>query len=451
MLKYLSRKGALTLALSSLAVLTFQSEAMAKAFYVSPNGDGSTGANWKTAWQAPDKIDWNQVNAGDQIILDGGTTGITYQSELVVPKSGSAAAPITIRQANGAGHNGQVILFGNASATPTPPPYPGLKNGISIGGSYINVVGAQRSGIKIKSYHDACINIAPGQSNINLRNIEFENRIGLPPYGVINCVGLKYSGYNVQVANCDFRECNTGAREVAQEGSNNLTVFRNCTFGSNRHYLNFQRGCGTGIAGVNTFQFKGNYNSTTYALSCIFGTHLTFALSFSKGNVQVNNCLYLAHPMYANYFTFPAGSTDRVRINRCTFITPSQPGTPPYGMLGGPIYTTGSGDIKVSNSVVYGGSVQVPVTQNINGGGNIQFRVAGNTTALAATLVDPQFKDEAAVAAMPSDYEPYQFALLDYSPLPGAPSTGKGSTISSVSTLVAPYGPRGKILPLGGP
>lgn len=155
--------------------------------------------------------------------------------------------------------------------------------------------------------------------------------------------------------------------------------------------------------------------------------------------------------MYANYFTYPAGSTDRVRINRCTFITPSLPGTPPYGMLGGPIYTSGSGDIKVSNSVVYGGSVQVPVTQNINGGGNIQFRVAGNTTALAATLVDPQFKDEAAVAAMPSDYEPYQFALLDYSPLPGAPSTGKGSTISSVSTLVAPYGPKGKILPLGGP
>jgi hypothetical protein len=97
---------------ASLLLLGSQQEAFAKAFYVSPSGDGSTGQNWKKAWKDPSQIDWNQVNPGDQVVLDGGASGITYQSSMTIPKSGTAGAPITIRQSPAAGHNGNILLVG---------------------------------------------------------------------------------------------------------------------------------------------------------------------------------------------------------------------------------------------------------------------------------------------------------------------------------------------------
>lgn len=445
------------LALSGMALS--QPQAMAKVFYISPGGDGTTGNTWGKAWKSPGQIDWNAVNAGDQLVLDGGTAGITYETELLVPKSGQPGAPITIRQSNQTGHNGQVLLYGAATGSPNPrPPLPGLSNGIKIQGSYINVVAARRGGIKIKSYNESCVNIVPGNSHINLRNLELENRVYLGPYGLIQCTGLNFAGFNIQVAACDFRECQTAAKEIAVAGANNMAVFRDCTFGSTRHYLNFTRGCGTAILGANP-QVPGavtNYNSTVYAHRCAFGPHVTAGIIHYKGNLRVSDSLFLAPPQYGvscqpAVATAGSAANANVRINHCSFITPSQPGTPPYGMLGFPIESNGNGLLKVANSVVYGGTIRVPVTQNINGGGNFQFRVFGNTTALSASQVDPQFQDEAAVAAMPSNYEPYQFALLNYSIMPGSPAVDKGSRLTSVNQLTTPYGPKGPILPLGGP
>lgn len=437
---------------ASVLLLGAQQEAFAKAFYVSPSGDGSTGQNWKKAWKDPSQIDWNQVNAGDQIVLDGGASGITYQSSMTIPKSGAAGAPITIRQSPAAGHNGNILLVGGADQPPNGY-VTGLANGIVVNGSYINIAGARRGGLKIKGYRDACINIGSvagtTTDNIGIHNVEIENRVSLPPYGSIVCVGIKFTGFNNHIVNCDFRNCNTGAKEIAAAGANNQTVFNNCTFGSTQHYLNFTRGCGTAILGAKAT--TGDYNSKLFVHRTIFGPYVTAGIYFYKGAANITDCLFLCPSQYAIAHQPDAGVDAKMHVRQCTFVIPSQPMTPPYGMIGSPLQSNGNGLLKVKDSVVYGGWIMTATGQSINAGGNVQYRVAGNTSALAPTLVDPQFQDEAAVAAMPSNYNPYIFSTLNYTMNPSGPAAGKGSRLVTVSELCTPYGPNGPIPPLGGP
>src|SRR5262249_312639 len=78
----------------------------AQNFYVSHDGDGTTGADWKHAFKELNKIDWSRVKYGDTIYVAGGV----YKTPLLIGQSG-----ITIR--NGAApHNGQVDLDGSSSS-----------------------------------------------------------------------------------------------------------------------------------------------------------------------------------------------------------------------------------------------------------------------------------------------------------------------------------------------
>ncbi|MBK7748526.1 MAG: hypothetical protein IPP57_06480 [Candidatus Obscuribacter sp.] len=433
---------------SIVCLVAAQAQAQAKAFYVSPSGSGVGGTNWRTAWKDPAQIDWTVINPGDQILLDGGTSGITYQTSFTVPKSGTAGAPITIRQAPQAGHNGQVLLYGAADLYPRGY-IDGQAVGIQLQGSYVNIAGARRSGIKIRAYKDSCISFGPAVNSSTVRNVEIENRISLPPYGQINCVGVKFTGYNNHFIDCDFRECQVATKEIAAAGANNYTVFRECTFGSTKQYMGFVRGCGTAIQSAATT--SGAYQSNMAVNRCIFGPFITNGIIASKGSVRVSDSLFLAPAGYMIGAEPVNGDTTDVRVNQCTFIAPSQPFTPPYGMMGFAFRSNGTGVLRVANSIVYGSTISIPATMKVNAGGNFQYRVAGNTVALAPTLVDPQLTDEATVAAMPSDYVPYTLAPLNYAPIATSPAVGKGSRLVSISELTTPYGPTTKIPPLGGP
>ncbi len=59
-----------------------------ETFYVSKLGDNSDGKSWQTAWRELDQINWQNIDAGALIYLDGGQQEMIYQSTLSINTSG---------------------------------------------------------------------------------------------------------------------------------------------------------------------------------------------------------------------------------------------------------------------------------------------------------------------------------------------------------------------------
>src|SRR5437762_3080102 len=57
-------------------------------YYVSKNGNNADGRSWATAWNELNQINWGVVQPGDSILLDGGSSQMTYTTSLTVGKSG---------------------------------------------------------------------------------------------------------------------------------------------------------------------------------------------------------------------------------------------------------------------------------------------------------------------------------------------------------------------------
>lgn len=428
--------GALCAIIASVAA---QPDALARALYVSPDGNGTTGGSWKTAWQDPSKIDWNRVRIGDQIYLDGGAAGITYKSNMVIPKSF-----IVVRQSVERGHSGPVSLNG-ANAQPL------LATGITITGSNVHIVANKRGGIKVQNFAAEGINI---QSNNNsLRNVEINRITGYPPYLGGKIGGLIFGGLNNQFINCDIRDTISNAVERPLAGRTNLTVFRNCTFGSN--YYGFWAINGTGIAGSRTPSSR-KLSSIIYADHCVFGPYLDNGVDIAEGHGVFTHCMFLS-ARNANLRVAPAeGNNANVRVSNCTFYQKKHDPRMrlPYPIPQNVVSTNGSGTVRIANSIIFQGMVDVPAGQVVNGGGNVQFGVTGNTVALAPSIVDPLLVDSAAlsVVSAPTQFIPRTVTTYNFSPASGSPAVGKGSNIVRVSDIVEPYGPTyGLPGVLGGP
>lgn len=423
-----------TFAISTL--LPFK--ALSKNIFVSPSGNNTDGSNWKKAIQDPGKIDWTKVTSGDHIILDGGAAGITYTTSMVVPSSG-----IIIRQSNQAGHNGQVVIRGPQA--PTAP----VLTGLTITGSNVHVVGLRRSGIKFYGFASKGISIST--NNNVLRNIEISTLTGSPPYGQGRIAGLTFGGYNNHFIDCDFRDTTVGALSQPVAGAQNLAIFRNCTFGSNTY--GFFGNAGTALAGS-----TGTTPGTIHAIGCAFGPFVNYGVDAANDNVHVAKSLFLAAHV-SNLRAQPTSGTPAVTLNSCTMYDKkflSGPGIPAVPMNINPaqLTTNDAANLRVKNSIVYGGIIMTPVAQAINAGGNVQYGVSGNTVALAPTMIDPQFVDSATLS-QPSaavNFIPRSLTSLDFAPRVGSPAAGKGASLTKVSDLVAPYGPTtGFPTAIGGP
>ncbi|MDZ4836414.1 MAG: hypothetical protein SGJ27_21780 [Candidatus Melainabacteria bacterium] len=411
----------------------FALQAEARDLYVSPNGDGTTAITWKTAWKSFQAIDWTQVVVGDRIIVDGGTAGITYTGQFTVPVSG-----IVIQQAGGINRRGKVTITGSS---------PPVQSGVTISGSNVRIVGNTRSGITIKSFGGECVRVLTNGNTF--KNVLIGPVTGFPPYAGGKVGGLLFGGVNNQFISCDFRDVFKCAVESPNAGGANLTVFRDCTFGNDGY--GFWGVWGTGIYGLRPG--ATTVDSTIHARKCVFGPMLNKGIDVVQGRLNVGDTLFLG-ANYANLSFEPAvGAIAKAVVDNCTFYEPNFSGQTPYGMLLYNISTNGNGVLKVRDSIVYGGVVHVPATQVINGGGNFQYHVTGNTTALAAGLVDPQFTAEAQLWApiTPTTISPRVWTTQSYALNTASPANGKGSSITLVTDIVPAYGPVHRLPPLGGP
>jgi hypothetical protein len=78
-------------------------------------GASGNGASWTQAWTSFGAIDWSIIKPGDTIYVSGGTTGRTYRETLTVGASGSAAGQVTITRGLDPGHDGAVVIDGEAT------------------------------------------------------------------------------------------------------------------------------------------------------------------------------------------------------------------------------------------------------------------------------------------------------------------------------------------------
>lgn len=431
-------KIALSFVAAVAATIAAQTDALARNFYVSPDGNGRNGLSWRTAFPHPAKIDWNKVRPGDQIILDGGTAGITYSGAgFTIPKS-----HVVVRQSNERGHSGNITIFGGY-AYPTPIPV-----GITFTGKNAHLVALRRGGIKVTTFAGECIRMV--SSNCSLRNIALETLTGVPPYGGGQVAGLTFGGLNNHVINCDFRFNNApNTKETPVAGGHNLTVFRGCTFGG--HGYGWWGNFGTALYGAR--EANAGASSRIFMDRCVFGPYMNRHIDFVSGNLQVTNSSFLGASIANLQFEPSAGSSARVRLDHCTMWETNFQGQTPHPHQRYQLSTNGNGTLTVSNSIVYGGQVRVPATQVVDGGGNFQYRVTGNTMALAPTIVNPLYVDDATLSQLvtPSTISPRVFTTQSYQLSPSSPAVGKGSPIIRVTDIVPAYGPTSGLPPMGGP
>lgn len=204
----------------AIAVNIINPSAVPNKFYVSRTGNNSDGLTWAAAWNELDRIVWDNIQPGDIVYIDGGTSEMTYLNTLKIIKCGEEGAPITIKVSGETGRNGKVIMFGGR---PLALPDGGQAsydwNGEGIDAidfyysKWITVDGTKWRGITIhggtgfgiSNYDEA------GNENILIRNMELYD-CGLPRYDLD-----RFGGWGPE---------DVGAINFGRGGSKNITLER---------------------------------------------------------------------------------------------------------------------------------------------------------------------------------------------------------------------------------
>src|SRR3989344_1634471 len=132
-------------------------DAFAANWYVSRNGSNADGRSWTTAWNEMNRINWSSIQPGDIIYLDGGTSGLTYNTRMVSGAGGTASSPILIQRYEESGHNGRVSLA----------------HGMEINHPYITVDGKDKRYFEIppNSFDGYVVRVLNGGNFFTLRNV----------------------------------------------------------------------------------------------------------------------------------------------------------------------------------------------------------------------------------------------------------------------------------------
>jgi hypothetical protein len=212
--------------------------AQTNVFYVSRNGNNSTGRSWANAWTELNRINWTLIQPGATIYIDGGSTSMRYDTQLVLAKSGTASAPITIRASDEAGRRGQVIFFGGRTSNL---PYCGQSSytnqadstmrdsGILTNGfDYVTIDGRRWRGILIHGYRDSGIRLRSDSRNITVQNVEITNngRAELSSGAwKSNAPGVRLAGQNITFRRVIIHDNGQDSFQSV-DGANGISNFR---------------------------------------------------------------------------------------------------------------------------------------------------------------------------------------------------------------------------------
>ena len=190
-----------------------------------------------------------------------------------------------------------------------------------------------------------------------------------------------------------------------------------------------------------------NNSSLSDVGSCVFGPGLSYNLIGSTSTtLNVSQCLFI-DAATANVIigadATPA-SPGQYNFNACTSFLTKKNGNEQahYNFWDQRYHPSTGSSINVTNSVVYGGIVGIPVADGKMGANNFQYGVTGNTSTLAAQQVDPQCKTN--VAAIPDNASVLSLENTDFSLSATSPATkaSSGSLLTSVALLKQALAPR---------
>jgi hypothetical protein len=180
-------------------------------YYVSRAGSNSDGRSWASAWNNLDQINWNIIQPGDTLLLDGGAPEMIYTATLTIQKSGAANDPITIRMSSEPGRDGKVVIDGGLTYWPCqasePSPYPndhpaGTRQfGIDLNrSSWIAIDGTKPSGIEIRNHNQEGV-VFRGAQHIRLSQLHIHhNTYATQPNGS----GIDISGDSIILEQLDI-------------------------------------------------------------------------------------------------------------------------------------------------------------------------------------------------------------------------------------------------------
>lgn len=413
-----------------IAVLTVP--LYAEKYYVSPSGSNANGTSWATAWSELGNINWNVLQPGDTIYLDGGATQMeyypSYENQFVIGKSGAQGSPISIKLSDEPGRNGKVIIYGDR---PIPLPYiyqpegsygytrprPTWNKlwGINLSGnSWIVIDGRKWSGITI-ARTDGGIDV--WSDNVLVRNVEIydtgfpiedkDGHVGtVSPSSDPGAVGICGTNLTFErmiihdngedafrpgpVYNFKIKQSRMYIARMMPDGSNTFNYVNHCD-------------------GIQLY--AGGENGPVLMEDCIFGPGLMQGLQLGGGqgmathadNVTISNTLFFRnlHNIAAVDGTNPAGWN----IENVTSVN-----SPGHCMI-----LDGTGHV-VKDSVLWKGDFYCS---------DQQPAVSGNYYNSVATVrtIGTQVSDLMFVNAGADDYALQQ----------ASPAYGKGSRVTSVA------------------
>jgi len=427
-------------------VLPDASVQAATTHYVSKDGSGADGKSWGTAWKELDQINWNAVEPGDVIVLDGSSTKMVYTTTLLVGKSGMEPAPIRIQRATEAGHDGQVVIFGGRAA----PLVCGhadrhvfqtegvRKSGVDFGVcSHVVLDGMKWRGIAIYGHNLHGVHLSKGSSDDIVRNAEiYDNGMAVfnPTQKWWNSdhpgVGLSGTGH---VFEQDIIHDNGQDAFQSGGGLGQLTIRRCWLYNGRPHPARpglafnysmhsdgiqvYNGGAQSGILIEESVVGPGMMQGT------ILGQVTTAGPVARLDDVTIRNCLFI-NLTNANIMGYPQLKNRNWTIDHVTaFMTQ----TNPDGKVRTNLFLEGPGH-TITDSIFYGSVLWLP--DGAVSRGNIQFQLGGSRVG---ETLDPQF-----VGAPRYDSNPDLATLIrsDFALRPDSPAQGKGSSITSVAQLL---------------
>jgi hypothetical protein len=410
-------------------------------YYVSKNGNNSDGLSWNTAWNELDKINWSEIQPGDTILIDGGVSGMTYNSLLTVGQSGTASAPITIERATTAGHDGAVNLFGGRS---TPLPYCGqptynyqtqgvLTQGIDIeNNAYVIIDGSGWHGISVYGVNGSAVTFGANAHNDTVRNLYLydDGTASQESSGAAEPIGPHLVDLHGSDDTFQYMDEDNGGEDAFQPTNiNNITIQYSWLHdsrpnpndpGSSFNQCDHNDGMQiwTGDA-VSNLTFDHDVIGPITENGLILGNGLV-----TVSNVTVTNTLIIdtdANNIWGD-------TANGWKIDHVTSFAQNQN-----------VILEGS-DNSITNSVFYGGlmSEHGSLAEDSN---NCQWQTTGDT--LSGKTVNPQFASILSTFPLGVSTDLRQsptsttLQSLDFSMPASSPCQGLGSSVTSVSQFLS--------------
>lgn len=413
-------------------------------YYVSRTGSNADGTSWVTAWDELDQIDWDVIEPGDTIQLDGGLTEMVYTTTLRVEGSGTRDQPVTIEVASESDRDGRAIIFGGRS---TPLPYCGQTDysyetagvrgiGILIGdSSWVIIDGRRWRGIAIYGHNRNGIRLYPDSDHITVRNVEiYDNGTadhssgGWAPDGK----GVDLAGTSITFERSIIHDNGQDAFQSAGEVGD-FTLRQSWLYNSRKNptkdepfnYCKHPDGMQIFDGGVQSgFLIEETIIGPGFMQGVILGQARTAADQEAIiHDVTLRDVLF-TKAFANNIMGYPNIKSEDWVLDHVTAHCPNTSGQC--------FFLEGSGH-TVRDSIFHSGNIYLPDGLH-SYGGNCEW----NTTGFQlGQVVDPLFADV-------NDGDP--FSLDDYSLSPDSPCFGKGSSMTSVDQLLAQPDP-GRELP----